>query len=172
MQLLPPTWEPVFTLETPLFELIARGSVLYAIILVLMRVMPRRTGGELATMDLVFVVLIAQAAATALGDYTSVADAAVVVTTFMVWNYLLNALSFRFRAVERLVSARPLPIVRDGRLLWRNMRSEFITEGELMDHLRRTGIEDVSEVHAAYVEGEGRITVVPRRVGGRKDGPH
>ena len=64
-----------------------------------MRVMPRRTGGELATTDLVFVVLIVMA------------------------------------------------------------------RGE------RAG-RDVSEVLAARVDGEGRITDVPRRVGGRKDGPH
>jgi uncharacterized membrane protein YcaP (DUF421 family) len=39
-----------------------------------MRFMPRRTGGELATMDLVFLLLIAEAAAHALGDYMTVAD--------------------------------------------------------------------------------------------------
>ena len=39
-------------------ELLVRGTVLYVGILVLMRIMPRRTGGELAIMDLVFVLLI------------------------------------------------------------------------------------------------------------------
>jgi hypothetical protein len=32
--------------------------------------MPKRTGGEPATLDLIFVLLIAEAAACALGDYS------------------------------------------------------------------------------------------------------
>jgi uncharacterized membrane protein YcaP (DUF421 family) len=74
MELLPDSRSRVIAVETPLLELIARGTVLYFGILILMRFMPRRTGGELATMDLVFLLLIAEAAAHALGDYTTVAD--------------------------------------------------------------------------------------------------
>jgi uncharacterized membrane protein YcaP (DUF421 family) len=68
MELLPDSWSRVFAVETPLLELIARGTVLYFGILIFMRFMPRRTGGELATMGLVFLLLIAEAAAHALGD--------------------------------------------------------------------------------------------------------
>ena len=69
-------------------------------------------------------------------------------------------LSYRIPAIEWLVSAPPLQIVRDGKILWRNMRRELVTKEELMGHLRELGIDDVSEVKAAYVEGEGRISAV------------
>ena len=162
----PNDWTSVFQPEAALLELIARGSVLYLGILVLMRLMPRRTGGELATMDLIFVVLIAEAAAHALGDYTSVADGIIVIATLMAWNYLINALSYRVRFIERLVSAPPLQVVRDGRLLRRNMRREWVTEDELMSHLRENGFSDVKDVKAAYVEGEGQITALGKKGGG------
>ena len=162
---IPEGWLEVFQPQAPVLELVARGSVLYVCILVLLRVMPRRTGGELATMDLIFVVLIADAAAQALGDYSSVADAVVLVVTLMVWNYLVNALSFRYAFIETLVSSPPLQVVRDGRILWRNMRREFITEEELMGHLRAQGFDDVADVKAAYVESEGAITAVGRQSG-------
>ena len=41
-------WSPIFAFETPLLELVARGTVLYFAILIFLRLMPRRTGGELA----------------------------------------------------------------------------------------------------------------------------
>jgi hypothetical protein len=47
MDLVTSDWIDVFAPDTPLFELVARGSVLYFGILVFMRVMPRRTGDEL-----------------------------------------------------------------------------------------------------------------------------
>lgn len=160
MQLTPDIWSPVFALETPLFELIVRGTVLYLVILLFMRFMPRRTGGELAMMDLVFVLLITNAAANALGDYSAITDGVVLVATIMVWNYLLNFLSFHFPFIERLVSAPPLCVVRNGKLIRRNMRREFLTEDELMDHLRQQGVDDIKNVRAAYVESEGDITVI------------
>jgi len=163
MDLLPEDWTAIFRPEAPLLELVVRGTVLFFGILVLLRIMPRRTGGELATMDLVFVVLIAGAGTLSLGEYTSLADGMIVIATLMGWNYLVNALSFRIPLIERLVSAPPLQVVRDGKLLRRNMRREWLTEEELMGHLRELGIEDLSEVKAAYVEGEGHITAVRRK---------
>ncbi len=113
-------------------------------------------------MDLVFVILIAQAAADAMGEFTSVADGLILVATIMGWNYLINALSYRWPFFEWLVSAPALQIVRDGQMMRRNMRREFVTEEELMSYLHQEGIEDVREVKSAYIEGGGKITVVGR----------
>lgn len=163
MDFLPHSWADMFTPQISLLEMIARGSLLYFGILALMRLMPRRTGGELATMDLIFVVLIAQSATHALGDSASLTDAMVLILVFMAWNYLINALSYRIPLIERLVSSPPLQIVRDGRVLQRNMRREFVTMEELMTALREQGVDDIAQVKAAYVEGEGRITVLRRK---------
>lgn len=160
MKFFPDSWLKIFAPETPLLELLVRGAVLYFGILFLLRFMPRRSGGELAIMDLIFALLIAQAAAHALGDYTSVTDGLILIVNVMGWNYLMNALSYRVPLIERLVSAPPLLVVQNGLLLRRNMRREFLTEEELMSCLRKQGIEDLKEVKAAYVESEGQITVV------------
>lgn len=162
MDLFPSDWWTIFAPETALFEHFARGTALYSGVLVLMRIMPRRSGGELAPMDLVFVILIAQAAADAMGEFTSVADGLILVATIMGWNYLINALSYRWPFFEWLVSAPALQIVRDGQMMRRNMRREFVTEEELMSYLHQEGIEDVREVKSAYIEGGGKITVVGR----------
>lgn len=148
--------------ETPLYELIIRGSAMYLAILALMRLMPRRAGGELARMDLVFVLLIAESATHALGDYRSLADALVVLVTLMVCEFLVNVLSYRLPWFERLVSSPPVQVIRDGRLLRRNMRREYLTEEELMSVLRREGIDDPAQVKSASVESEGRISVIRR----------
>jgi uncharacterized membrane protein YcaP (DUF421 family) len=163
MNFLPEDWASVFAFDTALLELIARGSALYFGILLLLRLMPRRTGGELATLDLIFVVLVAEAASHSMGDYTSVADGFVLIATLMGWNYVINALSYRLPFVERLVASPPLQVVRDGRFLRRNMRRELLTEEELMSHIREQGIDDISEVKVAYVEGEGKITAVRKK---------
>lgn len=160
MTWLPDSWSELFALETPILELIVRGSALYFAILFLMRFMPRRTGGELATMDLIFLLLIAEAASNAFGEYGSVSEGLVLVLVLMGWNFIVNAVSYRFRFVEKLVSSPPIQVVRNGELLRRNMRREFLTEEELMSSLRMQGVSALDQVKAAYIEGEGAITVI------------
>jgi len=163
MEILPDSWATVWAFETPLLELLARATVLYLGILLIMRIMPRRTGGELATMDLVLILLVTECASHALGEYQSLGDGLVMIVGVMGLNYVVNALSYRFRWLERIVSSPPIPVVLDGRLQRRNMRREFLTEEELMSHLRKNDIDDLSEVKCAYVEGEGQITFVTKR---------
>ena len=163
MELLPADWLSLLTPGTPLLELVGRGTVLYFGILFMTRLMPRRTGGELAMMDLIFVLLIAEAAAHAMGEYTSVADGVVMIATLMGWNYLINSLSYRVPFIERLVPPPPLQVIRDGELLRRNTRREFLTEEELISRLRQEGISDGKEVKSAHVEGNGKISVVSKK---------
>ena len=165
MEFLPSDWLGVFAPETPLLELVARGAALYFGVLILMRLTLRRSVGELGGMDLIFIILIAEAAAHSMGDYKSVADGIALIVVLMGCNYLVNFLSYHVPLIERLVSAPPIQVVRDGRLLRRNMRREFLTEEELMDHLRQQGIEELKDVKEAYVESEGKITVISDKNG-------
>ena len=163
MQLLPHDWQTLFALETPLLELVLRGILLYAAILILLRVMPRRMTGEVAAMDLVLILLIAESASHALGDYDSLADGVVQIGVIGILAWLVDMVSFHVPWVRRLVQSPPLKIIHDGKLLRRNMRREFITEEDLHANLRANDIRDVSEVHCAYVEAEGHLTFVKKK---------
>lgn len=163
MQFLPLSWSQIFQPEAALLDLIARGSVIYLVILVIIRFLPRRTGGEMAIMDLIFVVLVAEAASHSMGDYNSVPDGLIVVATLMFWDYFLNFLSYHVPAIERLLQPPPLAVVRNGRLVRRNMRKELMTEDEMMEQLRREGIDKIGDVKIAYVESDGEITVIRRK---------
>jgi uncharacterized membrane protein YcaP (DUF421 family) len=114
---------------------------------------------------LLVVVLLADAAQNGIaGEYKSITEGMVLVATIIFWNYTLNWVAFRFPALERLLYARPLLLVQDGRINWKNMRKELITEAELKSQLRHQGIDDLAEVKEAYLEGDGQISVVPREV--------
>ncbi len=47
-----------------------------------------------------------------------------------------------------------------------------MTEGELMSQLRLNGAESVEEVKAAYLEGNGEISVIKRETGGNGGRPN
>ncbi|MBF8965237.1 DUF421 domain-containing protein [Pontibacter sp. FD36] len=73
---------------------------------------------------------------------------------------IINFLSYYPPLVEKRISYPPLLVAKDGQLLRRNMRREFLTEEELMEYFRRAGIEDAKDGRAAHVEANGHISLI------------
>jgi uncharacterized membrane protein YcaP (DUF421 family) len=109
------------------------------------------------------VVLLGHAADRAMThEYTSLMDGVILVATIIIWHYALNWLAYRVPALERLVRQPPLPLVKNGQLLRRNMRQELITEDELMSQIRLQGVSELSDVEEVHLESDGRISVLAR----------
>jgi uncharacterized membrane protein YcaP (DUF421 family) len=136
---------------------------MYFLVLLFLRLTGRRAMGELSLLDFIFVLMIAVGAQNAvLGDQSSIGSGVVLVLTLVAWNFLLNYLVYRFPPLERFFSPPPIKIIENGKLLSRNMRRELITRVELFARLREQGVEDISQVKLAYIEGDGEISVIPR----------
>jgi uncharacterized membrane protein YcaP (DUF421 family) len=155
-------WKSVFVPTVSLVEIILRGSMIYLLIFVLMRLRRRQAGG-LGIADLLVVVMIADAAQNAMaGEYKSVTEGFVLVGTIVFWDYLLDYLSYRFPGFRHWITPSPLPLIQDGKMVRRNMRQELVTREELMEHLREQGIEDITDVKEACLEGDGQISVIKK----------
>jgi uncharacterized membrane protein YcaP (DUF421 family) len=153
-------WQTLFVPQTPLLELVLRGTLMYLVLLAALRVLVRRHIGSMSLMDLLLMVLIADAAQNAMaGQYNSITEGLVLCGTLVGWNYLLDWLSYKSEFVARLLEPPPLAVVKNGRLLRRNMKSELLTEDELLGQLREQGVHDVRTVKIAYVESDGGLSV-------------
>jgi uncharacterized membrane protein YcaP (DUF421 family) len=164
-------WGKAFLLDTPLLEIFVRGTCIYLALFFLLRFILRRESGTLGVTDVLVIVLIADAAQNGMaGSYSSISDGVILVAVIIAWSWALDALSYRFRCVERVIRPSPLPLVHDGRLLRRNLRRELVTDDELASQLREQGVQDLREVRAAHMEPDGRISVITRD-GGRHEPP-
>jgi uncharacterized membrane protein YcaP (DUF421 family) len=154
-------WKSIFLPDTSLFEIILRGSIMYIALFTMLRIILKRQTGTLGMTDLLLITLLADAAQNAMaGEYKSISDGIVLVGTIIFWNYAFDWLSYKSEWFGRLIEPPPLPLIRNGRMLRRNMRLELITEDELMMQLRKQGLEDVSKVKQAYIESDGHISVI------------
>lgn len=154
-------WDGMFRLTVNPLELIVRGTVTYWFIIVLFRVVLRRSVGAVGVADVLLLVLIADAAQNAMsGEYKSITDGAILVSTILGWTVAFDWASFRFPRVARLLQPAPLPLVEHGRLNRRGLREEFMSEEDLLAKLREQGIERVEEVKRATMESDGVVTVI------------
>ena len=153
-------WQAIFIPTVSVAEIILRGTLVYGLLFCCLRFLRRETG-VIGIADLLVVVLIADAAQNAMtSDYKSVTDGAILVATILGWDYTLDWVGYRFPRVQRWMHPAPVLLIKDGRVLRRNLHREMISEAELMSQLRQHGVEDVAQVQKAYIEGDGRISVI------------
>lgn len=158
-----PDFGALFSIGVHPLELVVRGTAMYWFLFLLFRFVLRRDVGSIGIADVLLLVLIADAAQNAMaGSYESITEGCLLVATIAGWNWLVDFATWRFASLRRVLEPQPLPLVRDGRLLRRNMRREFITVEELMSQLREHGLDSLEQVKAATMENDGQISVIRR----------
>lgn len=151
-------------------ENIIRASSIYLLLVLLLRFLPNRKSGSLGPSDLLVIVLLATVVTGALNkDVSSITDAVVMVATIVAWSFITDILANQVPVLRRLVHSAPVEVVRDGEVLPRNLRREFMTDEELRAQLRLQGVENEADVAHAYIEHDGRMSVI-RKDGARPEG--
>ncbi|WP_432811986.1 DUF421 domain-containing protein [Pantanalinema sp. GBBB05] len=159
--LLTVNWHKLFVPNISLTEHFLRGTIVYLALFSLLRFLPSRQVGAVGVTDLLVVILFANAAQNAMAtDYTSITDGLILIGTIIFWSYLLNWLGYQFPSIQRVLTAPPLLLVKNGRMIYRNMRRELITESELRLQLRKQGVEKIEDVKKAFMEPDGNISVI------------
>jgi uncharacterized membrane protein YcaP (DUF421 family) len=156
-------WGAMLRPDTAPLELLIRGTVMYFVMLLLLRFVQKRRASSLGAADLLAIVLLADAAQNGMaGDYTSLSDGIVLVSVIVGWSAGLNWLSYRSLLVQSLVHPTSRVVVRDGEPVRAELRGEWITDEELMTALREQGLWNLAEVREARLEGNGRLTAIGR----------
>jgi uncharacterized membrane protein YcaP (DUF421 family) len=156
-------WHAMFSPQHSLLELFLRGTIMYLVIFVLLRLVVRRQVGGIGMTDILVIVLIAEVTGNGISDnFQSVVESTTLIGTVLFWSTLIEWLQSRYPVFERLARDPKLKLIENGRMLRKNMREEFVSVEELMAQLREKGLEDCSEVKAAYMEADGRISVIRR----------
>ena len=156
-----------FIPDVSLLETVVRGVVMYLAIFVLLRVILRGRTSGVTVSDLLVLVMISDAAQNGMAsDYLSITNGVVLVATIVLTSFTMDWLAFRYVTIRRFVHPEHKPLVVDGRVIRKTLSEELMTESELLTQLRLNGVEDPSEVKAAYLEGNGEISVIKRSNGG------
>jgi uncharacterized membrane protein YcaP (DUF421 family) len=155
--------EKAFIPDVSLFEMVMRGVIVYLAIFVLLRVVLRGRLGTMTVSDLLVLVIIADAAQNAMSStYTSITSGIVLVATIIGMSVVFDWVGYHVSWMRGFVHPERKPLVVDGRIIRRTLHEELMTEAELMTQIRLNGIEDLAEVKAAYLEGNGAVSVIPR----------
>jgi uncharacterized membrane protein YcaP (DUF421 family) len=165
--------EHVFGLTTPWWEIILRTAVVYVVVLVLLRTAGKRELGQMSPVDLVVILVIANAVQNAMtGGDNSLIGGVIAATTLVAVNTAFSRVGHRVPYLKHLFESQPTPLVEGGKLIKRNLERENVEEDELMMAVREHGLEDLAGVEGAYLERDGSISIIPKGAPGRSGSRH
>lgn len=155
-------------LTTPWWEIILRTAIVYVVVLILLRTAGKRELGQMSPVDLVVILVIANAVQNAMtGGDNSLIGGVIAATTLVAVNVGFSRVGHRVPYLKHLFESEPTPLVKAGKLIKRNLDRENVEEDEIMMAAREHGIEDLVGIESAYLERDGSISIIPKDAPGK-----
>src|SRR5438034_6196271 len=124
----------------PWWGFVVRGLVIYAFLLLTLRLTGKRQVGQLAPFDLVLLRVLSNAVQNSMnGGDNSVTGGLISATTLIVLNGVVGRLTYKSKSLERIIEGRPEIIIHNGELYAEVLKREKLTHHELNAALRAAG---------------------------------
>lgn len=147
--------------QLPIWEAFLRGTLIYLVLALTMRLIPKRSLGNLSPNDLIALVLVGNLSAYGIvGESASTVDVLLMIVVVLAWNMLFNYLEYYVPRLRRVAQDQPTLLIHNGRVIKENLRKEKLTEQELTAGLRKHGVLSHKHVRVAVLEVDGELSVV------------
>lgn len=142
-------------------DILFNAAVIYAVLILFMRLMGKRQLGELEPAELIVTILISEVSATPISSpekplYYGIAPAAMLFALELAVSLLMTK-NVRLRS---FFSGKPALLIVHGRIDQTQMRRNRFTPDELAEALRSQGALDLNEVEYAILETDGKMNVI------------
>jgi uncharacterized membrane protein YcaP (DUF421 family) len=156
----------MFTLNLPVVEKILRTVIIYAALIIGLRLAGKRELAQLNPFDLVVLLTISNTVQNAIiGDDNSVTGGVIGVATLLLLNYVVVRFVYSNRRIEKLVEGEEELLVSRGKINQKNLRRETITLAELEIAAHRQGISSLADVEKAVLEPGGGVSFTVKEPG-------
>jgi len=152
----------LFTLTIPAWDIALRTVIVYAVLLILLRLAGKREIGQMTAFDVVVILTIANAVQNAMvGPDNSLVGGLVAAVVLVALNYVVARLGLRSRIFKNALRGHPTLLVNHGQFVMPNLVREEIDPDDVVMAMREHGIDNVDQVKMAVLETDGSISIVP-----------
>jgi uncharacterized membrane protein YcaP (DUF421 family) len=153
----------MFHLGLPVGEKIIRPVVVYAFLVVGLRLAGKRELAQLNPFDLVVLLTLSNTVQNAIiGEDNSVTGGLIGAATLLLLNYVVVRLLYGHSHLQELVVGASDVLIEGGKVHVANCRRELISVSELQSAAHRQGLGTLDEVETAILESGGTITFIAK----------
>lgn len=141
------------------FTIVIKTFFIYLLVAFIFRMMGKREVGQLGTFDLVVFILIAELVAMAIEHKTEFLFNLTPVIVLVALQILISKISLKSIKFRRFIDGKPVVIIKNGVIDFKNMVEQRYTLDDLLLQLREKDIRSIDEVEYAILEINGKLSV-------------
>ena len=157
-------WKDMFVLGVPLLEKILRPIVIYAFLVISLRLSGKRELVQLNPLDLVVLLTLSNTVQNAIiGEDNTVLGGIIGATSLLATNFLVVRFLYGHRKLDQLVEGRADVLIENGKVRPQRLKMELITMKQLEAAARKQGFSSLSEVDQCILEPGGTLTFLGKK---------
>lgn len=146
-----------------MFVVMFRTLILFALVIISMRIMGKRQIGQLQPYELAVLIMISALAAIPMEDISiPLFNSIIPIILLLSFQVLVSFAAQKSEKVRAAVDGRPSILIQNGKIMESELRELHLNINDLLEQLRICGYPNISDVEFAVFETNGEITVIPK----------
>jgi uncharacterized membrane protein YcaP (DUF421 family) len=157
-------WSDLLVPGVPIVEKIVRPLIVYAALLILIRLFGKRELAQLNPYDLVVLLTISNTVQNAIiGNDNSVTGGLIGAVVLMAFNFVVVRFLYRHEKIDRIIEGDAIVLVDNGCVVKDALDRELITVPELESVAHRQGFESLEHVQRCILEPGGTLAMFGKK---------
>lgn len=145
-----------------MFIVFIRTTILYTLVVIVMRLMGKRQIAELQPYEFVITIMISDLAALPMQDIRLPLILGVIpILTLLLLKNLLSQLQLKSQTARKLIDGEPTILINKSKIVYNAIKRQQLNIDELMEQLRLEGYFNLSEIQYAILENNGELSILP-----------
>jgi len=160
-------WKDMFVMGLPLLEKILRPVIVYAFLVISLRLSGKRELVQLNPFDLVVLLTLSNTVQNAIiGEDNSVLGGLIGATSLLLTNYLVVRFLYDHRKIDQIVEGSADVLIDNGKVRTQHLKKELITMAQLEAAARKQGFSSLREVEQCILEPGGTLSFLGKKPSG------
>ncbi|WP_370459813.1 DUF421 domain-containing protein [Oceanobacillus sp. AG] len=139
---------------------VLRAIVAFFFLLIVAKIMGQRSISQLRLIDFMMALLIGNIIAHPLSDEQLGLKGSMITISVLVILYTVGVyLSLKWRALRKFLEPTPIPLIKNGQIIYKGLLKARISLDVLLSELRKQKIDDIDKVSLALWEPGGSLSV-------------
>src|SRR4029079_6348087 len=157
-------WSDLVIPGVPVLEKALRPLIVYAALVILLRLFGKRELAQLNPFDLIVLLTLSNTVQNAIiGNDDSLTGGLIGAFALMSVNYIVVNFLYHHERIDRVVEGKATTLIENGKVLKDNLDSELITVAELEAAAHRQGFDTLEAVQRAVLEPGGNLAFSGRK---------
>lgn len=140
-----------------------RVSIIYILVLVVMRIMGKREISQMQPFELVIAIMIADLASVPMSDTgIPIFNGIIPILALLLFQLIISIINLKNIRLRQIICGKPQILVYRGKIDEKALKKEKITINELQERLRQNNIFTLGDVEYAILETSGEISVIQK----------